>query len=60
MEITQKEVINKVSDLESLRKWTRIWDCHEEPHGMPVVGKTTAISGLGMFDFSRLFDPGSI
>ena len=54
MEITQKEVINKVSDLESLRKWTRIWDCHEEPHGMPVVGKTTAILDLVMFDYKYL------
>ena len=48
MEITQKEVINKVSDLESLRKWTRIWDCHEEPHGMRVVGKIMLISLYSM------------
>ena len=34
----------------SLKKWTKIWDCHEEPHGMPVDGKTTAISDLVMFE----------
>ena len=34
--------------LESLRKWTKIWDCHEEPLGTPQVGKTTAILDLVM------------
>ena len=35
-------------------EWTRIWDCHEEPLGMPVVGKTTVTLDLVMFDYKYL------
>ena len=45
-----KNTKTTISDLESLRKWTKIWDCHEGRHGMRVVGKTTAILDLVMFE----------
>ena len=35
-------------------KWTKIWDCHEEPHGMPVHGKNIATSGLVIFRDTQL------